>query len=131
MRVLVTGATGLLGSHVVEALLAVGHEVRALVRPTSDVSFIKTTGATIVQGDLDDPSSLRAAADSCDGVIHTAAVVGEWQPWSEFFRVGVLGTRTLLSAARAVAVWSAMRRCGPLSEARPRRGPNWCRGCAP
>ena len=52
VKTAVTGATGLLGSHIVELLLAQGHEVRALARRTSNVSHLKTTGAEIVIGDV-------------------------------------------------------------------------------
>lgn len=101
MQVLVSGATGFLGSHVVERLLSDGHDVRALARPSSDIRFLQTTGAVIVRGDVTDVDSLRPAAEGCDAVVHTAAVLGEWQPWDVFFRVGVRGTRNMLDAAVA------------------------------
>ncbi|MFA9409506.1 MAG: NAD-dependent epimerase/dehydratase family protein, partial [Candidatus Dadabacteria bacterium] len=52
MKAFVTGATGYIGSHIVERLLEQGHEVRALARKTSDLSHLNTTGAEIVFGDI-------------------------------------------------------------------------------
>ncbi len=101
MRVLVSGATGFVGSHVVDHLIAAGHEVRALARPSSDTRYLETTAAAIVRGDLADAASLQAAAVGCEAVVHTAAVVGEWGAWELFYRVGVQGTRNLLDAVVA------------------------------
>lgn len=104
MRVLVTGATGLAGSHVVERLLAGGHAVRALVRPTSDLTLLRGLGVELVTGDVTAPGTLGAAVAGREGVVHTAAVVGGWGRPEQFFRVGVLGTRNLLNAARDAGV---------------------------
>ncbi len=104
MKAFVSGATGFLGSHVVERLLLHGHEVQALARPSSDTRFLESTAARIVRGDVTDVASLKRAVAGCDTVIHTAAVVGEWQPWDEFYRVGVMGTRNMLDAAIAAGV---------------------------
>ncbi len=104
MRVLVTGATGFVGSHAVDRLLAAGHEVRALARPSSDTRYLETTAAVITRGDLADAGSLMAAASGCDAVVHTAALVGEWGTWELFYQVGVQGTRNVLDAAVAAGV---------------------------
>ena len=58
---LVTGATGLLGSHLAEQLIDRGEGVRALVRPGSDVAFLRSLGAELALGDLNNPASLAAA----------------------------------------------------------------------
>jgi len=97
----VTGATGLLGSHIAEALAARGERVRALVRPTSDVSFVRGLGAEPVIGDLHDPESLRRAVGGADVVYHCAARVGDWGPWSAYRHEIIDATRNLLDACRA------------------------------
>jgi nucleoside-diphosphate-sugar epimerase len=100
----VTGATGLLGSHIAEALTARGERVRALVRPTSDVAFLRRLDVEPIIGDLHDPESLRRAAAGADVVYHCAARVGDWGPWSLYRREIIDATGNLLSACRAAGV---------------------------
>jgi nucleoside-diphosphate-sugar epimerase len=100
----VTGATGLLGSHVAENLTARGERVRALVRPRSDVTFLRALGAELVSGDLQDPASLRAAVAGADVVYHCAARVGDWGAWADFRREVVGAARNILEACRAGGV---------------------------
>ncbi|MFF4249217.1 NAD(P)H-binding protein [Streptomyces sp. NPDC001822] len=69
--VLVTGASGGVGSFVVEELLARGDRVRALVRPES-IGALQHTAADVVEGDLTRPESLREAVDGVDAVVHAA-----------------------------------------------------------
>jgi nucleoside-diphosphate-sugar epimerase len=80
----ITGATGMLGSHIAEQLVARGEKVRALVRSGSDTAFLKGLGAELAYGDMNDPDSLRRAVDGADVVYHCAARVGEWGPWRQF-----------------------------------------------
>jgi nucleoside-diphosphate-sugar epimerase len=100
----ITGATGLLGSHIAEALVGRGERVRAFVRPTSDVSFLHALGAEQAVGDLHDPESLRRAVDEADVVYHCAARVGDWGPWSLYRREIIDATGHLLGACRAAGV---------------------------
>jgi nucleoside-diphosphate-sugar epimerase len=72
MIVALTGASGYLGSHLVQQLHALGHRVRGLARPTSDVSLLQASGADIVIGDMTDYGSLRRLVDGADAVIHNA-----------------------------------------------------------
>jgi nucleoside-diphosphate-sugar epimerase len=101
---LVTGATGLLGSHIVEQLRRGGQPVRALVRPGSDTAWLAAQGVELARGDITDPGSLRAACASVQVVYHAAAKVGDWGPWAEFERVTIDGTRNVLAAAAAAGV---------------------------
>ncbi len=76
----VTGATGLLGSHIVEALVARGQPVRAVVRPTSDLTFLRVLGVDLVVANLNEAASVRRAFDGASTVYHCAAPVGNWGP---------------------------------------------------
>jgi len=72
MRIFLTGATGHIGSAVLEALLRAGHQVTALVRDNEKAARVAARGAYPVLGNLADPESYRPAADAQDGYIHTA-----------------------------------------------------------
>ncbi len=93
---LVTGATGLLGSHIVEQLVSRGRPVRALVRRTSDTSWLEAQGVELAYGDVTDAESLRKAMQGVDCVYHSAARVGDWGPWDEFVQISIDGTRNVL-----------------------------------
>jgi len=99
MRVLVTGGSGFIGGHVVPRLRADGRDVRALVR---DPARAGDLDAELVQGDMTDPASLRAAMAGCDVVIHLVAI-RQGRP-EQFQRVMVDGTRNLLAAAKEADV---------------------------
>jgi nucleoside-diphosphate-sugar epimerase len=100
MKVLVTGASGMLGSHMVECLVAQQNEVRAFVRKTSDISHLESTGAEIVLGDVEDYDSLPPAVKGVDVVFHAAArVMPGWGSWQEFEGSIVKGTENLLRAS--------------------------------
>jgi len=101
---LITGGTGLLGSHIVEQLVRRGRRVRALVRPGADVRFLRSLDVELVEGDVTDRDSLNYACVGAGRVYHAAARVGDWGPWAEFVRVTIDGTRNLLAAAIAAKV---------------------------
>jgi len=99
MNNLVTGATGFVGSHVAEKLIADGQHVIALARETSDTSFLKQIGADIRYGTLTGPASLYEAAKGIDRVIHVAAMTEEWVPKEVSWKTNVQGTANLLEAS--------------------------------
>jgi dihydroflavonol-4-reductase len=80
MRVLITGATGFVGSHAVVQALAAGHEVRALVRDRAKLERVLQRHGILIDhvvvGDMTDPSTVAEALDGCEGVVHTAAQIG-------------------------------------------------------
>jgi nucleoside-diphosphate-sugar epimerase len=100
----VTGATGLLGSHLAQQLVERGERVRALVRPTSDTSFLQQLGVELAIGDLNDPTSLRRAVEGAEIVYHCAARVGDWGRWRIFQEEIIDATANLLDACRTASV---------------------------
>src|SRR5437762_3785995 len=105
MLVFVTGATGLLGSHVARVLADQGADLRLLVRPTSNLRNLEGLKAETVTGDLRDPGSLGKAMAGCDTVFHVAADYRLWvRDPQEMYRSNVDGTRALLEAARRINV---------------------------
>ncbi|HEY2745620.1 MAG TPA: NAD-dependent epimerase/dehydratase family protein, partial [Polyangia bacterium] len=106
MQVLLTGATGFVGSHVARALVAAGHAVRALARPTSSRAILADVPELEWrEGDVVDMPSLRAAARGCEAVVHAAAVVAFAPKAAARQReVNVEGTRHVVEAARAAGV---------------------------
>jgi len=100
--ILITGATGLVGSHMAEQAAARGLRVRALCRPSSDTALLQQWGVEIVEGDLDNPESLKVACRNVSVIVHCAAKVGDWGPTREYRRINVEGTRALLDVALTV-----------------------------
>ena len=100
-RALVTGATGMLGSHVAERLRDDGWDVRALVRdPAAARPLLDAIGAEPARGDVMAAASLRDAARGCDLVVHAAAVITPNGGWERFRTVNVEGTTHVVAAAR-------------------------------
>ncbi|MBE2235956.1 MAG: NAD(P)-dependent oxidoreductase [Anaerolinea sp.] len=105
MRVLITGVTGFMGSHLAERLLAEGVAVRGLARRPADAAFLARQGAEIVPGDLAERAGLEEAVRDCQAVLHTAAWtggpgLGERQAWT----INVAATGWLLQAAQNAGV---------------------------
>jgi 2-alkyl-3-oxoalkanoate reductase len=100
MTVLVTGASGLVGSHVVEALVARGEPVRALVRGPSR-TIAAALGAEPIEGDVTDAAAWRGAVDGVRAIVHAAAIVQRRAGWARYFAVNVEGTRLAANAAGA------------------------------
>lgn len=98
-RVLVTGASGMLGRAVAARLVADGHDVRTLQRSASQVD-----GAHDVAGSVTDPDVVRTALRDREAVVHLAAKVTIVGPYEQFEAVNVGGTRLLLDAARSAGV---------------------------
>jgi len=95
MKVLVTGATSMIGRKTAEELLRRGHDVQILQRGSSDLEV------PIFRGDIRDADAVQKAVSGCDVVIHAAAKVGLVGRFSEFRDINVVGTQHVMSAAVA------------------------------
>ncbi|MEI7550727.1 MAG: NAD-dependent epimerase/dehydratase family protein [Verrucomicrobiota bacterium] len=98
MSTLVTGGTGFLGRRLVERLLADGRRVAVLSRtPAPDLA---ARGVRFIRASLEDAPAVHAACAGIETVYHTAAKVGVWGRYENFYRANVLGTRALLEGCR-------------------------------
>ncbi len=105
MKVLVTGANGLVGANLVRELLHAGHEVRAFVRQKSDRRSLEGLAVETVFGDVLDADSLKPAAEGCDVLFHAAAVFAYWNhPAAALKKIAVEGTLNTVNAAHAAGV---------------------------
>jgi len=126
MRVLVTGATGFVGSHLAEALRRRGDDMTVLARSASKAAALAPLGVRVVPGDLHDRRALEQAAEAQDVVYHVAGVVAA-RSEADFMVANRDGTRNLVEvvgrvgAGRLVLV-SSMAAAGPTIKGRPLRG---------
>jgi nucleoside-diphosphate-sugar epimerase len=125
MRVLITGATGFVGSHLVAALAEAGAEIRALVRRSSQVAQLERLGVTRIEGGLDDPAALVRAVEGVDVVFHLAALTSA-RSEAEYEQTNVGGTIRLLDAIAAASerpgrliYLSSLAAAGPCRDGRP------------
>lgn len=103
-KVLVTGGTGFLGHSLVPCLIEEGYHVRALVRRTANLEWMRALGVDVVWGDVRDRASVEEAMRGCRHVIHAAGRFRLWGPASEFEQTNVQGTRHVLDAAAQAEV---------------------------
>ncbi len=105
MTTLITGASGFVGAAVARRLIDAGHEVRALLRPTSDRRNLDGLAVEIVEGDLRDAASLARAVAGCEVLFHVAADYRLWaRDPAELYESNVEGTRKLMRAAAEAGV---------------------------
>ncbi len=124
-KVLLTGASGFIGSHIAELLVKQDIDLKCLVRPTSDLSFLKQLGVELVYGDLRDKDSIyralkknsapnhgsegqAASLKDCpidvDFVIHTAGKSTDWGEYADFYGENVRGTLNVLKACQKAGI---------------------------
>ena len=99
MKIAVTGATGFIGSHLVEALVGRGHEVTCLARSPEKTSELSGLPLRFVYGSLDEPRALAGLVDDQEAVLHVAGLT-KAPNLQEYVRVNVAGTENLLCAIR-------------------------------
>ncbi|MGH7824563.1 MAG: NAD-dependent epimerase/dehydratase family protein [Candidatus Binatia bacterium] len=105
MKTLVTGATGFVGSHLVEALAHSGLEVRALVRQSSDSALLERLNVEMIRGDLRDRAAVQSAVENCRYVYHLAAQrTQHGAPSRQYYETNIQGTRNLAEVAAAASV---------------------------
>ena len=97
MKLLLTGATGRVGRHLLPRLVAQGHDVRAVARGEAGATQIKATGAEPVLADLLEPEGYRGALAGRDAVVHLAAVLRSADA-DEIRRANLEATRRLADA---------------------------------
>ncbi len=104
-RVLVTGATGLIGSNVCQRLLERGDEAIALVRPGSDRAPLDSIGVRVVEGDVTSSDDVARATLGCEAIVHSAASLGgPDQDPAVHEATNVIGARNVLDAAALTGI---------------------------
>ena len=123
--VLVTGATGFVGAHVVEALSRTGVSIRAAVRKSSKLDFLRQFDVEIVTAGLEDEAAMREAVAGSDVVVHLAAATRASSA-EEFARANARGTRVVVDsvlhavpAPRKLVYLSSLAAAGPAVNGRP------------
>jgi nucleoside-diphosphate-sugar epimerase len=100
----VTGGSGFAGRQLIRRLVAKNVHVLALARSESAAAIVRKAGADACPGDLLDERAITDGMRGCDTVFHVAGHLSEWDPYEVFHQANVVGTRTMLAAAKAAGV---------------------------
>ena len=104
MKVLITGATGLLGGHLLQELQQRGEQIRVLVLPVENAEKLIAQGVEVVRGDVTDASTLAPAVRDIEIIFHLAGMMGVDRPLADYRLVNVTGSENLYRAAQAAGV---------------------------
>jgi len=100
MKIFITGGTGFIGRFTTQLLSKTNHQLKLLVRKTSNSSFLKKLNVTIVEGDLKDKKSLLEGMKDCDSLINIAAHYTFWEPDNKIYsEVNINGTKNVMECA--------------------------------
>ena len=113
MKVLITGATGLLGGHLLQELQQRGEQIRVLVLPVENAEKLIAQGVEVVRGDVTDASTLAPAVRDIEIIFHLAGMMGVDRPLADYRLVNVTGSENLYRAAQAAGV-SPVTPCTPV-----------------
>lgn len=103
--IFVTGATGFLGHHLIPQLQQANYKIRALVRPSSDTTFLQKAGVELAYAnDITDAAAVEEAMQGCTAVVHAAGLFRFWGKREWFWQTNVQGTETVLAAAQKAGV---------------------------
>ncbi|HUX87378.1 MAG TPA: NAD-dependent epimerase/dehydratase family protein [Chloroflexota bacterium] len=104
MTILTTGVTGLLGRQLIPRLQERDADIRALVLPKEDATWLEQRGIKIFRGDVRQPASLVEPFRGVDKALHLAGMMGVWLPLADYSAVNVAGTLNVARAAQAAGV---------------------------
>lgn len=97
MKALITGATGFIGSHLVEWLTHIGYDIHCLVRKQSNLRWIKSQPVHLIEADFRDTESLNRAVTDMDYIFHLGAVINAGR-WETYFQINFMNTKRLIEA---------------------------------
>jgi nucleoside-diphosphate-sugar epimerase len=103
-KAFVTGGSGFVGAPLIRRLVAQGVSVVALARSDAAAAAVKKEGPVICRGDLLDAQAITEGMQGCDTVFHVAGHLSDWDAYEVFHKSNVVGTRTMLAAAKATGV---------------------------
>jgi len=103
-KVLLTGASGFIGSHVAELFSQEHIPIKCLVRFSSDISFLKQLNVEVVYGDITKIDSIQNVLNDVDFVIHTAGKSSDWGKYKDFYETNVIGTMNIIKACKSANI---------------------------
>lgn len=104
MEILITGGNGFLGHYLISSLQERGDNVRVLVLPSEDTTWLEEHNVAVFRGDILDPDTLIAPMRGVQSVFHLAAMIGAWRSMRDYYAVNVTGTENVCRAALEAGV---------------------------